>query len=173
MSLMKESTIQTNGGAALEAFRGNESWESANTTYKEDVNSLHQGLSCCLFSNYTNISSCFGNSLYQISQSPLPNCTDTFQDFVSVKFTYIRCLSFMLIPIQLLCLGFDLMVLKTLQVTKEYDKLERELSNKKREKRNSQGYLQLVEVSVPKPTKPSVSESVATSPSVTAISPLF
>jgi hypothetical protein len=143
-----------------------------NVTYKKIVDNLHTVLSCCSFpekyyidvncscsvktneiinngpccsfpnGTYIELTSCY----HQTSGSPLLDCDVTFKDTVSVKLIYIRCLAFMLVPIQLFCLGFDLMVLKTLQVTREYDKLERELSNKRREKRNSMGYTHVSDV---------------------------
>lgn len=156
MAIMKEHVIAEHLDITLLNFK-NMSYEQSDTrplaefrerqyfsneTYRNIVDKVHTGLSCCSFHsslNRSNISSCH----HRVSGGPLPQCTSTFQDYIGVKLTYIRCLAFMLVPIQLLCLGFDLMVLKTLQVTKEYDKLERELSNRKREKRNSMGYTAL------------------------------
>lgn len=130
---------------------------ATDATYKNMVDHNHTILSCCSFPSqyYINVSCCsFPNKQYieltscyhQISGNPLPECRKTVKDNVSIKLIYIRCLAFMLVPIQLFCLGFDLMVLKTLQVTREYDKLERELSNKRREKRNSMGYTTVSDV---------------------------
>ena len=124
-----------------------------NDSYKTTVDNVHTVLSCCSFpsNNATDILSC----QHVDSGSYFPECARTLHQHVQVKLTYIRCLALMLIPIQLFCLVFDMMVLKTLQVTKEYDKLERELSNRKREKRNSMGYATVTDlenVTIPAPT---------------------
>jgi len=156
MAIIKEQSIMDHIDSTLENFRSMNSNHSnmsllhfrqtqydTNATYKNIVDNVHTELSCCSFINVSNnISSCH----HRISGTPLPGCVETLRDFINIKLTYIRCLAFMLVPIQLFCLGFDLMVLKTLQVTKEYDKLERELSNRKREKRNSMGYTTIGDV---------------------------
>lgn len=167
-SLNCTCTEKKNSNQAVTEFRLKQ--YDTNVTYKKIVDNLHTVLSCCSFpkeyyidvdccsspnETRSNVSCCsFPNETYieltscyhLTSGSPLPACNETFKDIVSVKLIYIRCLAFMLVPIQLFCLGFDLMVLKTLQVTREYDKLERELSNKRREKRNSMGYTTVSDV---------------------------
>ena len=152
LSIMKKDDIISHMNTNLEIFKGMDYIKSGdlnltqfreaeyknNVTYKNMVDNVHTVLSCCSFPSYNNTD--IGSCHHRISGSPLPGCGVTFQEYVSIKLTYIKCLAFVLVPVQLFCLGFDLMVLKTLQVTKEYDKLERELSNRKREKRNSMGY---------------------------------
>ena len=112
-----------------------------NSTYKKEVDTVHTVLSCCSFtSNFTAVRSCFASNYHQVSRIPLPPCLQALSDYLAIKLKFIRCLAFMLLPVQVFCLVFDLMVIKTLKVTKDYEKLEREMSIRKRVKRISQAY---------------------------------
>ncbi|KAL5253151.1 hypothetical protein ACHWQZ_G013061 [Mnemiopsis leidyi] len=158
MAIIKRDIILNHTNNALQEFMNftYDSWSEKellqfrldkyreDETYKTTVDNVHTVLSCCSFPapNATHILSC----QHVDSGSYFPECARTLKQHVQIKLTYIRCLALILIPIQLFCLVFDMMVLKTLRVTKEYDKLERELSNRKREKRNSMGYAAVSEL---------------------------
>ena len=124
----------------------------SNSTYKSSIDLLHETLGCCIFgldieatdknsSNYhdniTLVSSCFLNNFTQIAIKPFSTCKSTLTMYMRERLLYIRYISFLMVPLQLLSLFFDLLVLKTSQVTKDYEKLERELSNKARQRNTS------------------------------------
>lgn len=167
MTIIKESTIENKIKLSLVEFNKNTfpggvlsgkdliakrlSQYKQNTTYQQEVDHLHTVLSCCSFASNSSdwVESCFASNYHQATRKPLPSCSQSFTEFVRIKLLYIRCLAFMLLPVQAFCLIFDLMVIKTLKVTKDYEKLERELSIRKRVKRLSQGYIPTSDVFMP------------------------
>ena len=150
LTLVKRVDIEDAIDSAVEKFRMNSLNESAvmlnvseiekirlamyseDSGYRHHVDLVHDQMACCSFSESITVDSCYFSLYHKLNNLQYDECSYSYKEYINARLDYMRYLCFILLPVQVACLVFDLLVLKTLKVTKDYEKLERELSNRRR-----------------------------------------